>query len=312
MEFPHLPVMAAEVIEFLVARTDGAYVDCTLGGGGHAYQILNNAPAGKLLGIDADPHAIEVAWEILRPFAERIQLVQGNFADLDSIAAAKGFTRADGVLFDLGFSSVQLDDAGRGFSFTHEGPLDMRLDPGAARTAGGVIAGASVRELAGIIVEYGEERRAFPIARAIIEARDRGEFETTKDLARAVVSTKPQKRQKTLARVFQSLRICVNEELANLARGLARAVELLAPGGRIAVISYHSLEDRLTKRYFRDCANPCTCPPRLPECVCGRKASLKLITKRIVTPRPVEVARNPRARSAKLRVAEKLEMEGNS
>jgi len=312
MEFPHLPVMAAEVLEFLVARTDGAFVDCTLGAGGHAYQILNNAPAGKLLGIDADPHALDVAREILRPFAERTRLVHGNFAELDSIAAEAGFTRADGVLFDLGFSSLQLDEAARGFSFTHDGPLDMRLDPGSLTTARHVIAGATERELAGIIAEYGEERRAFPIARAIIAARDRGELETTKDLARAVVSTKPQKRQKTLARVFQSIRICVNEELSNLARGLARAVDLLAPGGRIAVISYHSLEDRMTKRYFRDCADPCTCPPRLPECVCGLRPTLKLVTKRIVTPRPVEVARNPRARSAKLRVAERLATEEGS
>jgi 16S rRNA (cytosine1402-N4)-methyltransferase len=306
MEFAHRPVMAAEVLEFLVTRTDGAYVDCTLGAGGHAYQILNNAPAGRLLGIDADPSALEVAAEVLRPFAERIELVHGNFAELDSIASAAGFSRIDGVLFDLGFSSLQLDDAARGFSFTHEGPIDMRLDRGVGRTALDVIAGASERDLAGIIAEYGEERRAYPIARAIIEARDRGELRTTSDLAAAVVSTKPQKRQKTLARVFQSLRIAVNEELSNLARGLARAVDLVAPGGRIAVISYHSLEDRLTKRYFRECAHPCTCPPRLPECVCGLRPTLKVITRRVVTPGAAEVARNPRARSAKLRVAERL------
>jgi 16S rRNA (cytosine1402-N4)-methyltransferase len=312
MEFPHLPVMAAEVLEFLVLRTDGAYVDCTLGCGGHAYQILNNAPAGKLLGIDADPRAIEAATEILRPFSERIELVHGNFAELDLIAAETGYARADGVLFDLGFSSLQLDEAARGFSFTHEGPLDMRLDPGSPTTARAVIAGATERELARILSEFGEERRAFPIARAIIEARDRGRLETTSDLARAVVSTKPQKRQKTLARVFQAIRICVNDELENLARGLKRAVEILAPGGRVAVISYHSLEDRMTKRYFRDCADPCTCPPRLPECVCGRKPTLRLVTKHVVTPTPAEVARNPRARSAKLRVAERLGRGGGS
>lgn len=312
MQFAHLPVMAAEVVQFLVARTDGVFVDCTIGAGGHAYHILNNAPAGRLLGIDADPRAIELAEKTLRPFAERIELVHGNFADLDSIMAARGFVKADGILFDLGFSSLQLDDAHRGFSFTHEGPIDMRLDPEKRWSARDVIAAANERELARVIAEYGEERRAFPIARAIIEARDRGELETTKDLAAAVLSTKPQKRTKTLARVFQAIRICVNEELDNLARGLALAVDLLAPGGRVAVISYHSLEDRLTKRHFRDCAHPCTCPPRLPECVCGRRPTLKLVTKRIVRPRPAEVARNPRARSAKLRVAERLAMEGDS
>lgn len=312
MEFPHLPVMAAEVLEFLVARTDGVFVDCTLGAGGHAYRILNNAPAGKLLGIDADPGAIEVAREILSPFAERTELVHGNFRELDAIAAERGFVPADGVLFDLGFSSLQLDDAARGFSFTHDGPLDMRLDPGSPPTARSLIAGATERELAGIIAEFGEERRAHPIARAIIAARDRGELNTTKDLAAAVVSTKPQKRQKTLARVFQAIRICVNEELSNLAQGLRCAVDLLSPGGRIAVISYHSLEDRMTKRFFRNCADPCTCPPRLPKCVCGRKPTLKIVTKRVVTPRPSEVARNPRARSAKLRVAERLGAEGRS
>jgi len=312
MQFPHLPVMAAEVLQFLVARTDGVFVDCTLGAGGHAYQILNNAPAGRLLGIDADRSAIEVAEKALRPFAERIELVHGNFVDLDSIMAAKGFAKADGVLFDLGFSSLQLDDARRGFSFTHEGPIDMRLDPEEGRSARDVIAAANERELARIITEYGEERRAHPIARAIIEARDRGELETTKDLAAAVLSTKPQRRTKTLARVFQALRICVNHELSNLARGLALAVDLLAPGGRIAVISYHSLEDRLAKRYFRDCVHPCTCPPRLPECVCGLRPTLKLITRKVVTPHPAEVARNPRARSAKLRVAERLTTEGGS
>jgi len=290
----------------VVTRTDGLYVDCTVGGGGHAARLLNNAPAGRLLGIDLDASALERARGALAPFAGRVDLVAGNFADLASIAEERGYAPADGVLFDLGFSSLQLDDPSRGLSFTHEGPLDMRLDSESPVTAHDLIARSNERELANIIFEYGEERRAHPIARAIVEARDAGALRTTADLAEAVASTKPQKRVKTMARVFQALRIAVNGEIENLAAGVEGAVEILRPGGRVAVISYHSLEDRTVKRAFADHEHPCVCPRDLPTCVCGRKPTLRVLTRHVVTPGAAEVGMNPRARSAKLRAALKL------
>ncbi len=303
----HLPVMATEVVEFLVTRTNGGYVDCTVGGGGHARYILNNAPEGTLLGLDLDAAAIERTATELAVFGERVTLVRGNFSDLATIAHEHGWREVDGVLFDLGFSSVQLDDPSRGFSYRSEGPIDMRLDAAGATSAGVLLSRVNERELARIIFEFGEERRAHPIARSIIAAREEGTLETTSDLAAAVLATKPARKNKTLSRVFQALRIAVNGELDNLSAGLAQAVDVLRPGGRVAVISYHSLEDRMVKRHFVRCERPCTCPRDLPECVCGKKPTLKIVTRRVVTPGDAEVAANPRARSAKLRVAEKLE-----
>lgn len=306
MEVLHLPVMAALVVEFMVNRTDGTYIDCTVGAGGHARRILEAAPDGRLLGIDLDPGALAAAGRELAEFGDRVRLVRGSFADLERIGDAEGFDQADGVLFDLGYSSMQLDDPERGLSFTNEGPIDMRLDPDASQTAGSLLERAREASLAEIIRDFGEERRAHPIARSILAARDRGRLSTTADLARAVLETRPRHRTKTLARVFQSLRIAVNHELENLRAGLAQAVEVLRPGGRIGVLSYHSLEDRIVKHYFVDCQSPCVCPRDIPQCVCGRVPTLRIITKRVVTPHPSEVAGNPRARSAKLRVAEKL------
>lgn len=303
----HLPVMAAEVVEFLVTRTNGGYVDCTVGAGGHARYILNNAPEGALLGLDLDAAAIERTATELAVFGERVTLVRGNFSDLATIAHEHGLREVDGVLFDLGFSSVQLDDPSRGFSYRSEGPIDMRLDAAAATSAGVLLSRVSERELVRIILEFGEERRAHPIARSIIAAREEDKLETTSDLAAAVLATKPARKNKTLSRVFQALRIAVNGELDNLSAGLAQAVDVLRPGGRVAVISYHSLEDRMVKRHFVRCERPCTCPRDLPECACGKKPTLKIVTRRVVTPGDAEVAANPRARSAKLRVAEKLE-----
>ncbi|MBM3307784.1 MAG: 16S rRNA (cytosine(1402)-N(4))-methyltransferase RsmH [Candidatus Eisenbacteria bacterium] len=306
MQGQHLSVMTAEVVSLVVTRSDGTYVDCTVGGGGHARAILNNAPTGRLLGIDLDPSALEAAGRALSPFGGRVELTVGNFSDLATIAAGHGCGAADGVLFDLGFSSLQLDDSRRGLSFSSDGPLDMRLDPALPETALDVIGCATERTLAQIISDFGEEKRAHPIARAILEARDAGGLRTTTDLANAVAATRPQKRVKTLARVFQALRIAVNAELDNLASGLAQALEILKPGGRVAVISYHSLEDRIVKRHFAACERPCVCPRDLPTCVCGRTPTLRVLTKRVVTPRDAEIAANPRARSAKLRAAEKL------
>jgi 16S rRNA (cytosine1402-N4)-methyltransferase len=303
----HLPVMAAEVVEFLVTRTNGGYVDCTVGAGGHARFILNNAPEGSLLGLDLDAEAIDRAREELSAFGERATLVKGNFSELASIVREQGFRGVDGVLFDLGFSSMQLDDPSRGFSYKDEGPIDMRLDATSGTAADGLLRRVNARDLAQIIYDYGEERRAHPIARSIIAARDEGRLETTSDLAAAVIATKPARKNKTLSRVFQAIRIAVNGELDNLRAGLAAAVDVLNPGGRLVVISYHSLEDRMVKHHFVRCERPCTCPRGIPECVCGKKPTLRIVTKRVVTPGDAEVAANPRARSAKMRVAEKLE-----
>ncbi|MFH1865408.1 MAG: 16S rRNA (cytosine(1402)-N(4))-methyltransferase RsmH [Candidatus Eisenbacteria bacterium] len=303
----HLPVMAAEVVEFLVTRTNGGYVDCTVGAGGHARFILSNAPGGKLLGLDLDAQALAKARTELAAFGERVALVKGNFSDLASIADEHGFHDVDGVLFDLGFSSMQLDDPSRGFSYQSEGPIDMRLDAESATTANVLLRHVSERDLAQIIFDYGEEKRARPIARSIVRARENGKLMTTSDLTAAVMATKPKQKNKTLSRVFQALRIAVNGELDNLRSGLAQAVDVLRPGGRVVVISYHSLEDRIVKRHFVDCENPCTCPRDLPECACGKKPTLKIVTRKIIRPRYAEVESNPRARSGKLRVAEKLE-----
>ncbi|MFH1690625.1 MAG: 16S rRNA (cytosine(1402)-N(4))-methyltransferase RsmH [Candidatus Eisenbacteria bacterium] len=303
----HLPVMAAEVVEFLVTRTNGGYVDCTVGAGGHARFILSNAPEGKLLGLDLDTVALAKARTELVVFGERAELVKGNFSDLASIADEHGFHGVDGVLFDLGLSSMQLDDPSRGFSYQSEGPIDMRLDAEAATTANALLRRVSERDLAQIIFDYGEERRARPIARSIVRARENGKLMTTSDLAAAVMATKPKNKNKTLSRVFQALRIAVNGELDNLSSGLAQAVDILKPGGRVVVISYHSLEDRIVKQYFVGCEKPCTCPRDIPECACGKKPTLRIVTRKIVRPRYAEVETNPRARSGKLRVAEKLE-----
>ncbi len=303
----HLPVMAAEVVGFLVTRANGGYVDCTVGAGGHARFILSSAPEGTLLGLDLDAEALAKARTKLAAFGERAELVKGNFSDLASIAGEHGFSDADGVLFDLGFSSMQVDDPSRGFSYRSEGPIDMRLDSEGATTAASLLRRVNERELAQIIFDFGEERRARPIARSIVRARGNGKLATTSDLAAAVLATKPRQENKTLSRVFQALRIAVNGELDSLRSGLAAAVDILRPGGRVVVISYHSLEDRIVKQHFVGCEKPCTCPRDLPECACGKKPTLRVVTRKIVRPRYAEVESNPRSRSAKLRVAEKLE-----
>jgi len=303
----HLPVMAAEVVGFLVTRADGGYVDCTVGAGGHSRFILSNAREGRLLGLDLDSEALAKASARLEAFGERKLLVKGNFSDLASIADEHGFRDVDGVLFDLGFSSMQLDDPARGFSYQKEGPIDMRLDGEGATSAGALLARVSDRDLAQIIFEFGEEKRARPIARSIIKARQDGKLMTTFDLAAAVLATKPKQKNKALSRVFQALRIAVNGELDSLRSGLEAAVDILRPGGRVVVISYHSLEDRIVKQHFVRCEKPCTCPRDLPKCVCGKKPTLKVVTRKIVKPRYAEIETNSRARSAKLRVAEKLE-----
>lgn len=311
MEFAHAPVMAREVVEFLGCRDRGTYVDGTLGGGGHALEILRaSAPAGRVIGIDRDAEAIRAASETLAEYAERVRLVKGNFRNLPEILVGLGEGPVDGVVLDLGVSSYQLDSPERGFSFRFDSPLDMRMDASAGVTARDLVNNLDTGELARIFREYGEERDAGRIARAIVKARVAAPVETTGDLVRIIEETVPRRfRPKNIhpaTRVFQALRIAVNDEFESVERGIRGAVESLAKGGRFVVISFHSLEDRIVKNAFRDSSTGCVCPPRVPVCVCGRKPVVRVLTKKAVLPSDEEILENPRSRSAKLRAVEKL------
>ena len=282
----------------------GFFVDATVGAGGHAEFLLERGTEIRLLGIDRDPDALALAGQRLARFAKRFELVPGDFADLDALLADR--LPAAGILADLGVSSMQLDRGERGFSFRRDGPLDMRMGP-AGRTAADIVATASVDELTRIFRDYGEERMAAKIARGIVAERTRGPIQTTRQLARIVAGQKGSREKIDPAtRVFQALRIEVNQELVALGRFLAAAVARLKPGGRLAVISYHSLEDRIVKDAFRRDSGVCSCPPKLPTCICGARAALRLLTRRPIRPGEAELRRNPRSRSARLRVAEKL------
>ena len=280
-----------------------------MGGGGHAEAILDRtAPSGRLLGLDVDPAALAEARRVLARFGDRAVLVRANFALCDVVAPGHGFSGLDGILLDLGLSSIQLADTSRGFSFRAAGPLDMRADPELALTAADIVNSWDQVELRRVFVEYGEEPEAGRIAAAIVRRRSREPFLTADDLGRFVFGVK-QQRSRTVdpaTRVFQALRIAVNGELENLSKGLTAALSLLRPGGRLAVISFHSLEDRMVKQFFLRESRDCICPPHLPTCVCGHRAGLRVVARRPITPDAAEVARNPRARSARLRVAEKL------
>lgn len=311
MTFKHEPVMLAETIKWLDCRPGGIYVDCTLGCGGHALAILERVqPGGRLIGIDRDPEALRAAKERLAPFGEMVSLVHANFRDLKSIVAPLAPAGADGILFDLGVSSPQLDRPERGFTYQQDAPLDMRMDPGQETTAADLVNNLSVQELARIIWEYGQERWATRIARFIVAARKQKPLKTTGELVEVIKTAIPARARRTgphpARRAFQALRIAVNDELNALREGLRAAVEVLRAGGRLCVISFHSLEDRIVKETFRELARGCTCPPEVPVCVCGRKPLLEVLTRRPITPRNAELAKNPRARSAKLRVARKL------
>lgn len=305
MPQPHISVLRSRVVEHLVTRPGGAYLDGTVGAGGHAEAILQAAgPTATLLGLDADPAALELAEERLRPFDQRARLVHSNFRHMATVAAATELGPFTGILLDLGLSSMQLDSDTRGFSFRAYSPLDMRFDPTSPRRASRLVNDLTEADLIKLLRDYGEEPFAQPIARTIIAARP---LRSTADLSAAVTEAVPARAlQGSLPRVFQALRIAVNQELEALAEGLEQAEDLLAGGGRLAVISFHSLEDRIVKRFFGDRLGRCTCPPGLPQCVCGAVAHFKLVTRRPISPSEEEVRVNPRARSAKLRVAEKL------
>jgi 16S rRNA (cytosine1402-N4)-methyltransferase len=302
----HTPVLYNQVLEGLRPGRGDRFVDGTVGAGGHAAGILErSAPNGQLLGIDRDPQALSLAAERLRPFGGRAHLVQATFAEMEPLAHDLGWHSVSGVLLDLGLSSMQLDSPERGFSFRYSAPLDMRFGPGVAKTAGDLVNGLSEDELAAILREYGEERGARRIARAIVEERP---IATTTQLAQLVATALGRSggRIHPATRTFQALRMAVNDELGTLERGLAAALRLLAPGGRLAVIAFHSVEDRVVKQFMRRESRDCICPPEQPVCTCDHVASLRLVGRKPIQPTSVEIDANRRARSARLRVAEKL------
>ncbi|MFL5684035.1 MAG: 16S rRNA (cytosine(1402)-N(4))-methyltransferase RsmH [Chloroflexota bacterium] len=309
----HLPVLVDEVLEMLAPAPGSLHIDATLGGGGHAERILEAAnPDGRLLGLDADALAIARVEERLRSlYGDRLVLRQANFRELADVAPAAGFAAVDGCLFDLGLSSYQLADRERGFGFRAGGPLDMRFDTTRGVPAAELLASLDAAELTALFRRYGEEPKAPRIARAIVEARKVAPVATAEELAALVERVAPpnprlRRRTHPATRVFQALRIAVNEELEALQAGLAAALDLLRPGGRLVVLSYHSLEDRIVKRFFQAERRGCVCPPDVPVCVCGHDPRLRLVTRPSLTPTPAEIDANPRARSARLRAAERL------
>lgn len=310
MEYTHKPVLLRECLEGLNIRPDGIYVDGTLGRAGHSLEIARRLEAGRLIAIDRDKAALDAAPARLGKLMDKVTLVRGNFGDLKSILASLGLDRVDGMLFDLGVSSPQLDDGSRGFSYLQDAPLDMRMDQSAPLTARDVVNGWSQEELRRILWQYGEERYSGPIAAAIVRERERAPIETTGQLAELIRGAMPAKarreKQHPAKRSFQAVRIAVNDELGEVERLLDGALDALNPAGRLAVISFHSLEDRLVKTAYGEWAKGCTCPPDFPVCVCGKTPRAKLIGKRPITADEAELAENPRARSAKLRIAEKL------
>ena len=311
MEFQHKSVLLQECIDALNIRPDGIYLDGTLGGAGHSSQIARRlTEGGRLIGVDRDRTALAAAKERLAPYADRVTLVHSNFAEIDAILDSLGIPAVDGMLFDLGVSSPQLDDASRGFSYMADAPLDMRMDKDDALTAGEVVNSWPQGELRRILYDYGEERYAPQIAAAICRAREKAPVETTLELVDIIRSAMPaqalREKQHPAKRSFQAIRIAVNDELGELPPMLRAAEDHLNPGGRLAVISFHSLEDRIVKSEMQQAARGCTCPPEFPVCVCGKKPLVKLVTRKPIVSGPAELEENPRARSAKLRVAERL------
>jgi len=311
VDFQHRPVLLAETLEYLQCRPGSIIVDCTVGGAGHAAAVAERIrPSGRLIGFDQDAAAIAAAGAKLAVYADMVTLVHANFSSLAASLEQLAITAVDGILFDLGISSYQLDTPERGFSYQHEAPLDMRMDPRAEVSAREMVNELPEAELAKIIAEYGEERWAKRIAAFIAAERARKAITTTGELVdiikKAIPAAARREGPHPARRTFQSLRIAVNNELGALEKALGQAIAVLRPGGRLCVISFHSLEDRIVKQVFREYASGCTCPPQLPVCVCGKQKTIEVITRKPVLPAAAELAENPRARSAKLRVAEKL------
>lgn len=307
MTFSHIPVMLNECLEGLEIRPEGVYIDGTAGGAGHSAEIARRLTTGRLLALDQDPDAVKTATERLSPYS-CAQVVHVNFRNMGSVLAAAGLSGADGVLLDLGVSSYQLDTAERGFSYLKDAPLDMRMAQ-EGPTAADLIATASEGEISRILWEYGEERYARNIARGIVRAREKAPVETTLQLAEIVKSSMPaaaRRDKNPCKRSFQALRIAVNSELDALSQGIAEAFECLNSGGRLAIITFHSLEDRMVKQKFQELCQGCICPPQFPVCVCGRKPRARLVNKKPILPTQEELSNNRRSQSAKLRIIEKI------
>ncbi len=304
----HEPVLKDEAIFYLLTKQDGVYIDGTLGGGGHTEAILSHlSDKSKVIACDLDKEALDFAQRRLEPFKQQINYFHGNFKDVSNLLRKLNITKVQGILLDLGVSSHQIDTPERGFSFDKSGRLDMRMDARQKLTAFEIINTYPETELHKILKTYGEEKKYRAVTREILKARKRTTIKTTqefKDIISRVLA--PQHRVKSLARVFQALRIAVNDELANLKATLEASIDLLADGGRVVVISYHSLEDRIVKLFFREEAKRCVCPPELPVCVCGKVGRLEVLTRRPLRATEAEIAKNPRSRSAKLRAAERI------
>ena len=309
-EFVHIPIMLDEVLEGLDIKPDGIYVDGTLGGAGHSSEIARRLRGGRLIGIDRDAQAIAAATARLTPYKDRVTIVKDNYGNIPQILENLGIDKVDGILLDLGVSSHQLDDASRGFSYMADAPLDMRMDRDESRTAADIVNGYTESELYRIIRDYGEDNFAKNIAKHIVTARQSGPIETTGQLAQIISGAIPMKVQKTgghpAKRTFQAIRIELNKELVTLEKTLQSLLNCLKPTGRCAIITFHSLEDRIVKSAYRKAENPCTCPPSFPVCVCGAVSLGKCIGKKPIVPSPEEQERNLRSRSAKLRVFEHI------
>ncbi len=310
ISFSHYSVMLKECIEALDIKPDGIYVDGTAGGGGHSFEIAKHLTTGRLIAIDQDADAIAAAGERLRPYGDRVTLVRDNFSNLASVCQTLGVEKIDGLLLDLGVSSYQLDTAERGFSYMSDAPLDMRMDKRSELDAWKVVNTYSEAEIKRILSEYGEERFSGRIARAIVERRTKSSIDTTGELVHVIVSAIPAGSREggshPAKRSFQAIRIEVNKELSVIAPAIDSAVKLLNQGGRLAILTFHSLEDRMVKQTFAAAAKGCTCPRNFPVCVCGNKPKLKIITGKPLLPSEEELAENSRSHSAKLRVAEKI------
>ncbi len=311
MEFSHIPVLFNEVIENLNIKEDGVYFDGTLGGGGHSEGILKRlGPTGRLIATDQDRDAIESTRERLKEYSDRLTIVKSNFVNIDTVLKDLGVDRVDGILLDLGVSSYQFDNAERGFSYRNDAPLDMRMDRDTGVTAADIVNDYSEEELARIIREYGEEPFAGRIARAIANAREKSRIETTFQLNEIIKEALPakvkSKKGHPAKQTYQAIRIELNHELEVLSEALDKMINLLLPGGRLCIITFHSLEDRMVKNKFRVAMNPCICPPDFPVCVCGRKSKGKVVTRKPIVADDTELQENSRAKSAKLRVFEKM------
>ena len=308
-EFHHVSVLLDECLEGLDIKPDGIYVDGTLGGAGHSSQIAKRLTTGRLIGIDRDLVALKAAGERLAPYADRVTLVHSNFCEIAQVLKDLDIDGVDGILLDLGVSSPQLDDGSRGFSYMADAPLDMRMNSEDSLSAYDVVNSWSFEELKRILYDYGEERYAPKIAAAICQRREAKPIETTLELVDIIRSAMPaaalREKQHPAKRSFQAIRIAVNDELGSVEKVMKDAIPCLNPGGRLAVITFHSLEDRIVKNAMAEAAKGCTCPPSFPVCVCGKKPQVKLITRKPIVSGEAELERNPRARSAKLRVCEK-------